>query len=95
MLETGLLLLAMLVVLVLEGILINGLFFRKHVFPMLLFDFGVHLEYVLNYAIEEFINVFPRLHGAFPYAKGIQSVIDRLEVRGQPIEGLGGLGVQV
>ena len=54
----GLLLLAMLVILVLEGILINGCFLRKHVFSMLLFDFGVHLKYVLNYAIEEFINVF-------------------------------------
>ena len=71
MLETGLLLLAMLVVLVLEGILINERFLRKHVFPMLLFDFGVHPKYVLNYAIEEFINVFARLHGAFPNSKGI------------------------
>ena len=71
MLETRFLLFAMLVVLVLEGILINGWFLRKHVFPMLLFDFGVHPKYVLNYAIEEFINVFARLHGAFPNSKGI------------------------
>jgi hypothetical protein len=90
-LETGLLLLAMLVVLVLESVLINGWLLRKHLFPMLLFDFGVHPKYVLNYAIEEFINVFSRLHGTFPNAKGIKSVIDGLEVRGQPIQDLGGL----
>ena len=71
MLEAGLLLLAMLVVIVLEGILINGCFLRKQVFPMLLFYFGVHLEYVLNYAIEEFITVFSRLNGTFPNSKGI------------------------
>jgi hypothetical protein len=61
----------MLVVLVLEGILINGWFLRKHVLPMLLFDFGVHPKYVLNYAIEEFINVFSRFNGTFPNSKGI------------------------
>ena len=79
-LETRLLLLAMLVVLVLEGILIQGNILRKHVLPMLLFDFGVHPEYVLNDAIKEFINVLPRLHGTFSNAKGIKSVRDWLEM---------------
>ena len=73
----------------------NRGFLREQVFSVLLFDPGVHPENVLNEAIEEFVNVFPRLHGAFPNAKGIYSMRDRLELRGQPIQGLGGLGVQV
>ncbi len=85
----------MLVVLVLEGIFINGCFFRDNAFTVPLFDPGVHLKYVLNEAIKELVNVLSRLHGAFPHTQGIKSVRDRLDVRGQPIQGLGGVGVQV
>ena len=49
----------------------NGCFLGEQVFSVLIFDPSVHPEDVLNEAIEEFVNVFPRLNGAFPNSKGI------------------------